>query len=375
MNSKTQYHPLYRHAGAGRHPDQSCFSWIPACAGMTKLAASLPGSNFLRRRQFLIALGACVLTAPFGSFAQQQGKIWRVGFLSQRNRPISFDSDIFGAFRQGMRELGYVEGKNLVIEWRFADSQYERLPGLALELAQMKMDVLVAGGNDAPLAMQKATTTIPIVMANASDPVGSGLIKSLARPGGNITGLTTISYDLGPKRLEMLLGMVPKLSRVAVLVNPANTVHTRSLKQVQAAAQKLGVKILPVEARTAPEIEKAFSVMAREKAGAVMVERDALFNQQVRQFAELAMKHRLPSIFGIREYVEAGGLMSYGPNNVDGFRRAATYVDKILKGAKPGDLPVEQPTTFELFINRKTAKALGLTIPQSLLISADKVIE
>ena len=286
------------------------------------------------------------------------------------------DSDVFyGPFRQGMRELGYVEGKNLVIEWRFADTHYERLAGLAAELVQMKMDVLVAGGNDAPLAMQKATTKIPIVIASASDPVGSGLIKSLARPGGNITGLSTISNDLGPKRLEMLLGMVPKLSRVAVLVNPANTVHTRSLKKVQAAAQKLGVKILPVEARTAPEIENAFSVMAREKAGAVIVERDALFNQQVRQIAQLAMKHRLLSITGVREYVEAGGLMSYGPNNADGFRRAATYVDKIFKGAKPGDLPVEQPTKFELFINRKTAKTLGLTIPQSLLISADKVIE
>ncbi len=327
------------------------------------------------RRKLLVALGAGAVVLPLRSFAQQQGKVWRVGFLSQRNRPISLDADIFGAFRQGMRELGYVEGKNLVIEWRFADSQYERLPGLALELAQMKMDVLVAGGNDAPLAMQKATTTIPIVMANASDPVGSGLIKSLGRPGGNITGLTTISYDLGPKRLEMLLGMVPKLSRVAVLVNPANTVHGRSLKQVQAVAQKLGVKILPVKTQTAPEIEDAFSVMARDNARAVIVERDAVFNQQVRQIAELAMKHRLPSIAGIREYVEAGGLMSYGPNNVDGFRRAATYVDKIFKGAKAGDLPVEQPTKFELFINRKTAKALGLTIPQSLLISADKVIE
>ncbi len=343
--------------------------------GADDVAESQVCSGRSTRRKLLIALGAGLLAVPLGALAQQQAKVWRVGFLSQRNRPISFDSEIFGAFRQGMRELGYVEGKNLVIEWRFADSQYERLPGLALELAQMKMDVLVAGGSDAPLAMQKATTTIPVVMANASDPVGSGLIKSLARPGGNITGLTTISYDLGPKRLEMLLGMVPKLSRVAVLVNPANTVHTRSLKNVQAAAQKLGVKILPVEARTAPEIEKAFAVMAREKAGAVMVERDALFNQQTRQIAELAMNHRLPSITALREYVEAGSLMSYGPNNVDGFRRAATYVDKIFKGAKPGDLPVEQPTTFELFINRKTAKALGLKIPQSLLISAEKVIE
>ena len=327
------------------------------------------------RRKLVIALGAGALAAPLRSFAQQPSKVWRVGFLSTRNRPISLDSDVFGAFRQGMRELGYVEGKNLVIEWRFADTHYERLAGLAAELVQMKMDVLVAGGNDAPLAMQKITATIPIVMAGASDPVGSGLIKSLARPEGNITGLSTISNDLGPKRLELLLGMAPKLSRMAVLMNPANTVHTRSLKKVQAAAQKLGVTILPLAARNAPEIENAFSVMAREKAGAVIVERDALFNQQVRQIAQLAMKHRLLSITGVREYVEVGGLMSYGSNNADGFRRAATYVDKILNGAKPGDLPIEQPTKFELFINGKTAKALGLTIPQSLLISADKVIE
>jgi ABC-type uncharacterized transport system substrate-binding protein len=329
----------------------------------------------ITRRKLLVALGVSVLATSLVSFAQQQGKIWRIGFLSQRPRPASLDSDIFGAFRRGMRELGYVEGKNLVIEWRWAEGKYDRLPELAAELVQMKVDVIVAAGAQDISAAQKATSTIPIVMATAPDPVGSGFVKTLARPGGNITGLSNLSAEVSPKHLEMLLSMVPKLSRVAVLVNPANPAHAMVLKSVQSAAQRTSAKILPVEARTAPEIEKAFSAMAREKAGAVIVARDGFFIQQVRQIAELAAKNRLPSISGYRNYAEAGGLMSYGQNPAESFRRAATYVDKILKGAKPGDLPVEQPTKFELLINRKTAKALGLTIPQSLLISADRVIE
>jgi putative ABC transport system substrate-binding protein len=274
-----------------------------------------------------------------------------------------------------MRELGYVEGKNLVIEWRFAEGMYERLPTLAAELVKMQVDVIVPAGTPMIIAAQKATTTIPIVFGGINDPVGSGFVKSLARPGGNITGLSNISVDISAKHLEMLLGMVPKLSRVAVLVNPDNSSHAMVLKSVQSAAQRTNAKILPAEARTAPEIEKVFSAVTGAKAGAVIVAGDALFNQQVRQIVELAAKHRLPSVGAIREYVDAGGLMSYGPSITESYRRAATYVDKILKGAKPGDLPVEQPTKFELFINRKTAKALGLTIPQSLLISADKVID
>jgi putative ABC transport system substrate-binding protein len=326
------------------------------------------------RRKLLIMLGAGALAAPLGSFAQQQGKIWRVGFLSLR-RPASLNSDFYGAFLQGMRDLGYVEGKNLVIEWRFADGKLERLPELAAELVKLKVDVIVAAGPQAISAAQKATVTIPIVMATAPDPVGSGFVKSLAHPGGNITGLSNISADISPKQLEMLLSIVPKLSRVAVLVNPTNSSHATVLKNVQGAAQRIAVTILSLDARTPQEIEKAFSAMAREKAGAVIVARDGLLIQQARQIAALAVKYRMPSIHGIREYVEAGGLMSYGPSLTDNFRRAATYVDKIFKGAKPGDLPVEQPTKLELIINGKTAKALGLTIPQSLLISADKVIE
>jgi putative tryptophan/tyrosine transport system substrate-binding protein len=326
------------------------------------------------RRKFIVALGATSLAAPFVSFAQQQGKVWRVGFLAGRHVD-SLDSDVFGAFPRGMRELGYVEGKNLVIEWLSAEGKYERLPELAAKLVQLKVDVIVAPGPPAISAAQKVTTTVPIVMANASDPVGSGFVKSLARPGGNITGLSDLSGDLNPKHLEMLLGIVPKLTRVAVLVNFENPSHALTLKSIQLAAQKSGVTILPAEARTPQEIETAFSMMTRQNAGAIIVPGDARFTPQYRQIAELAAKNRLPTISPRREYVEVGGLMSYGQNVADNFRRAAMYVDKIFKGAKPGDLPVEQPTKFELFINGKTAKALGLRIPQSLLISADKVIE
>ena len=322
------------------------------------------------RRKLLFALGAGALAAPLGSFAQQQGKVWRVGFLGT-STASGYAPE---ALRAGLRELGYVDGKNLVIEWRFAEGKNERLPGLATELVNLKVDVIVAQGRPATSAAQKATTNIPIVMGTIGDPVGAGFVKSLARPGGNITGLTNISGDISAKHLEMLLSMVPKLSRVVVLVNPENPSNTMALRNVQAAALRTGVTILSFEARAPQEIENAFSQMPRQKAGALIVTRDAFFNQQVRQIAELAAKNRLPTICGIREYVEAGGLMSYGQDQADSNRRAATYVDKIFKGAKPSDLPVEPPTTFELFINRKTAKALGLTIPQSLLISADKVI-
>ena len=327
------------------------------------------------RRKLLVALGAGALAAPLGSFAQQKGKVWRVGFLASRRVAVLDSDSTYGSFPQGMRALGYVEGKNLVIELRSADGKSEHLPGLAAELVRLNVDVIVVAGSPATSAAQKATTTIPIVMGSIGDPVGSGFIKSLARPGGNITGLSNIAGDLSPKHLEMLLSFVPKLSRVAVLVNPTNSSHSTILKGIQAAASRVGVNILPLEAGNPQEIENAFSMMAQQNAGAVIVALDAFFLQQGRQIAELASKNRLPSVSGSREYAEAGGLISYGQNIADHFRRAATYVDKILKGAKPADLPVEQPTKFELLINRKTAKALGLTIPQSLLISADKVIE
>jgi len=329
------------------------------------------------RRRLLIALVAAAL-APEALLAQSTpapGKVWRVGFLSERGRPDSLDSDIFGAFAQGMRALGYDEGKNLVIEWRFAGGKYEGLPGLAVELVRSKVDVIVVAGTQGTRAAQKATTTIPIVMGSTPDPVGSGFVKSLSRPGGNITGFANLAGDLSTKQFEMLLSIVPKLSRLAVLLNPDNPSHALVLKSVQAAAQKAGVAVLPVNARTAPEIETGFSAMAKDRAGAVILAADQFYVQQRRQIAALATRHRMPSIITNVDYAPAGGLMSYGENAHDRYRRVATVVDKIFKGAKPGELPVEQPTKFELIINVRTAKALGLTVPQELLVRADKVIE
>ena len=328
------------------------------------------------RRRLLIAFSASALAAPFGALAQQQGRVWRVGFLASFGRPASLDSSYLSGFVRGMRDLGYVEGKNLLVEWRFGDSKPERLPELAAELVQMKMDVLVGTAVDSPLALQKLTSTIPIVMASAGDPVGAGLIKSLARPGGNITGVSIIANELGAKRLDLLLAMAPKLSRVAVLVrDPASGIGSKALAIMQAAGKQRGVTIFPVQAKTPEEVATAFSSMRQQKTGALIVLLNPFFQQQRSQIAELAAKHRLPSMTADQIYVEAGCLMSYGASLTDSLRRAATYVDKIFKGAKPADLPVEQPTKFELVINRKTAKALGLSIPQSLLISADQVLE
>ena len=309
------------------------------------------------------------------AFAQQQGKVWRVGFLAQRHLDFVDTDYIYGPFRQAMRELGYVEGRNLVIEWRSAEGKAARLPELAAELVRLKPDILVAVATPAAHAAQKATTSIPIVMMAMSDPVGDGLVKSLARPGGNITGLSTMNDDLSLKLLEMLLSMAPKVTRVAVLVHPANASHTLVLKNIQAVAPKVGVKIYPVEASSPEEIANGFAVMIRQNAGALIVPREALFQQQRNQIAELAARQRLPSIASYGEYAESGGLMSYGQNIRENPRRAAIYVDKIFKGANPGDIPVEQPTIFELFINRKTANALGLKISNSMLVQATKVIE
>jgi putative ABC transport system substrate-binding protein len=328
-----------------------------------------------KRRELLVALGASAVM-PVPSFAQQERKVWRVGFLAPRSRPDSIDTDLYGSFVRGMRELGYVEGNNLVIEWRFADNSPNRLPGLAAELVRLKVDVLVTPGQASTSAAQKATTTQPVVMINAGDPLTSGFGASLARPGGNITGPTSLMEDYSPKQLQLLLDMLPKVSRVALLSNNfSNAVHATILKNLQAAAQKAGVTIVPVEAQDAQGLEKAFAVMVHESVQAVIIAQNPLFLQVRRQIADLAAKNRLPSIAAYPDYVQAGILMSYGHDNTENYRRAATYVDKILKGAKPGDLPVEQPTKFELIINAKTARALGLKIPQSLLVSADKVIE
>jgi len=328
-----------------------------------------------KRRKLIVALGAGALAAPFGSFAQPQGKVWRVGVLSQRTLgPL--DADVVGGFPTAMRGLGYVEGKNLVIEWRSAEGNYDRLAGLAAELVKTNVDAIVTVGGRPALEAQKATTTIPIVFGSANDPVGMGLVKSLAHPGGNITGLSNISSDFAPKLLEMLLSMVPKASRIAIVTNPENRTPYSLSKTIEAAAQGTKVTtILPMVARTPQDIEKAFALMGREKVDATILQSDGFFLQQRRHIVELAAKYRLPVISMRKAFVEIGLLMSYGPNTVNFYERAASYVDKIFKGAKPADLPVEQPNTLELVINRKTAKALGLAIPQSLLISATKVIE
>lgn len=323
------------------------------------------------RRNLLLALGAGALTAPLASFAQNQPKVWQIGFLVAD----SASTRLYDSFRQGMRDLGYVEGKTCVIRWRSADGKYERLPGLAEELVRLKVDVIVAGTTLSVQAAKKATTSVPIVMVAIPDPVGEGFAASLSRPGGNITGLSTIVTEASAKHVELLRVVIPNLSRVAVLINPSNPSDSLILEQINGAAFSSGVKVLPVEAGTAAEIEAGFSAMTRARAEAVIVAADSFFDVQRDQIARLAVKNRLPTIYSNREPTEAGGLMSYGQDLTDQYRRAAAYVDKILKGAKPSDLPVEQPLVLELVVNRKTAKALGLALPRELLLRADKLIE
>ncbi len=327
------------------------------------------------RRTFIISVAFVVSAAPLTGFAQQPGKVWRIGFLSAYSRRFLVDDGRFTAFLAGMRDLGYLEGKNLVIEGRYADGHYERLPEFASELTRLNVDVIVAAPSPAIRAAQQATTTIPIVFPATGDPVGSGFVASLARPGGNLTGLSNTTLDVAAKTLDLLRTILPRMSLVAVLANPGSSTEAAMLKSIAAAAQKMGVQVLTVEARTPGEIEAAFATMRQDRAEAVVVVADALMNMQRRQIAELAIKFRLPSITQGRIFASAGGLMSYGADTTESYRRAAAYVDKILRGANPGDLPVEQPTKLELVINLKTGKALGLTIPQSLLLRADEVLQ
>jgi putative ABC transport system substrate-binding protein len=328
------------------------------------------------RRRMLAALGLFALAAPLGGFAQQPPRIRRVGFLAARSRSTASNPDIYyDAFMQGMREQGYVEGKNLITEWRFAEQKNERLAELADELVRLKVELIVTHGTQATQAAQRATATIPIVAAAVIDPVGNGFALSMARPGRNITGMSLISSDASPKQLELLKLLLPKLSRVAVLLNPGNSGHLAVLKSLEAAAQKVGAKTLPAAASNPEEIERSLATAKRERADAVIILTDSFFIGQRHQITALAAKHRLASMFSYREDAEAGGLMSYGQNLADYYRQAASYVDKILKGAKAGDLPIEQPARFHLAVNRKTAKALGLALPQELLLRADEVIE
>lgn len=326
----------------------------------------------MNRRDSILALATLGVASP-AAFAQQHGRVWRVGFLS----PVTASSisENVDAFLKGMRDLGYVEGKNLLIEWRFADGQSERLPGMATDLAQSKVDVIVAAASPAISAARKATTTIPIVMATTGDPVGSGFVKSLARPGGNVTGLSNMGADIGSKLFGLLYSAVPKLARVGVMVTPTSTIYLEIWESVRTAAARAGVKTSRTEASSPVEIENAFSTMIRAGVDAVIVGASSLFVQRRQQIADLALKYRIPSMFGNSVNVEAGGLMSYGSKVTENYQRAAMFVDKLLKGASPSDLPVEQPVTFHLVVNLKTARALGLTVPQSLVLRADEVIQ
>ena len=324
------------------------------------------------RRKLLVAIGAGVLTTPLPVFGQQQSKVSRIGYLagdSVANNPHRLQ-----AFRDGMRELGYVEGKNLVIEYRWAEGKYERLPELAAELLRLSVGLIVAVGDPVVFAARQATSTTPIVMASVGDPVGRGFVVSLARPGGNVTGVSNFSANLAGKWLELLKEVVPTLSQVAVLRNAANPTHLLFWTEAQGAAVKLGLKLQTVEIRSREDLGEAFASVVRARSDAVVVLPDPLAGLEGRRIAELATSNGLPTMSTFKEQVDVGGLLSFGPNLTDNFHRAANYVVKILRGARPADLPVEQPTKFALFINLKTAKALGLTIPQSLLLKADEVI-
>jgi putative ABC transport system substrate-binding protein len=329
----------------------------------------------IERRAFIRAMAGGLLAAPCSAEAQQAAaKVPRIGFLALNP---GANPHLREAFLQGLRDLGYVEGRNVVIEYRSAEGKLERLRALAAELVALKVDVIVTGGGTpTALAAKEATRTLPIVFTSATDPVTDGLVTSLAHPGGNVTGLSNLAPELVGKCLEQLKEAVPQVSLVAVLWQPgAVGGRTDMLKPAEVAARALGVRVQFVEARGPADFDRAFSDMTRARAGALAVLGSAIFNSERRRLVDLAAKHRLPTVYTSRDFVDAGGLMTYGVNLADLFRRAAAYVDKTLKGTKPGDLPVEQPTKFELMINLKTAKALGLTIPPSLLQRADEVIE
>ena len=327
-----------------------------------------------RRRVLMVAAGT-LLVAPHSIVAQQPPKVWRIGVITTRARPVSLEADFLGAWVPRLRELGYVEGRDFTVEWRFADGNNERLPDLAAELMRLQPDLIMASGTPAARAMQKATSTIPIVIAGVADPVGFGLVASLARPGGNITGTSIMATDVSIKSLEFLLAFVPDLKQVAVLLNPTNPIDPVALKQVQASAVTVGVTVAAFEASNTGQIDAAFAAIAQSRAGALIVAPDPFLVNQARQITELAARSRLPAIYPFRPFVEAGGLMCYGQNIYENYRLAANYMDRIFKGAKPENLPVEQPTQLEFVLNRKAAEAMGLKIPQSIWLRANQVIE
>jgi putative ABC transport system substrate-binding protein len=327
----------------------------------------------MRRREFITLLGsAAAASPPFAARAQQSEKKYTVGILSAGGESTALSA----AFSDALRELGWVEGRNVVFEYRYAENRPERLPELAADLVRLKVDVIAAAGTLAPLAAKRATATIPIVMTAAGDPLGSGLVTSLARPGGNVTGMSLMAPDLGGKRLELLKDVLPRLSRVAVLWNAANPYSALVFKETQAGGQTLGIEVQSLEVRDPDDFDGTFEAVRRQHPEALITVEDPLTVGHRKRIADFAVAQQLPSLHGVREFAAAGGLMSYGASLADLFRRAAGYVDKILtRGAKPADLPVQQPTKFEFVINLKTARALGLRIPDKLVALADEVIE
>jgi len=326
----------------------------------------------MNRRKLLIALGAGALGAPFASFAQQQVKVRRIGFLGAISAS-GYASQMEG-FRSGLRDFGYVEGKNLVVEYRWAEGQYERLPELVAELIRSKVEVIVTHGTPGTRAAKQATTTIPIVMATVADPVATGIVVSFARPGGNITGSTFSSPELNAKRLDLLKEVMPQITQAAIILNPNNPLIATHIKETEIVAKAIKVGLQRFEVRGPDEFEATISSVARARINAVVVSEDPVLIANVARIAVLATKQRLATA-GNREFADAGGLIGYGVNFPAIFRRAAYFVDRILKGARPGDIPVEQATRFELIVNQKTARALGIKIPQSILVRADRVIE
>jgi len=324
----------------------------------------------MKRREFIALLGSTVAWPIVG--LAQQTKIYRIGVISAGS--VSASARAQPAFVQALSELGWVEGKNILFEYRYADNRLERLPILATELVGLNVDIIVAIGTLAPIAAKEATSTIPIIMASAGDPFASGLVTNLSRPGGNVTGVSMMSAELGAKRLQMLKELLPNLSRVAVIWNAVNPYAARDFKETVGAAQTLGVEVHSIEVRTPADFDNAYEAIARHRQDALMIVNDPL-TARYKELADFAIKNLLPSITSYREFADAGALITYGPDSADMRRRAASFVDRVLRGEKPGDLPVEQPNKFDLIINLRTAKALGLAVPPSLLARADEVIE
>ncbi|MGA8999590.1 MAG: ABC transporter substrate-binding protein [Pseudolabrys sp.] len=325
----------------------------------------------MKRREFITFLGCVAAAWPLAASAQS--KIPRIGFMG--NSTAALEANLVDAFREGLREHGYEEGRNIVIEYRWADGKYEQFPALVAELIAAKVDVIVTAGTPAALAMKKATTTVPLVMVAVGDPVGTGLVPSLARPGGNLTGLSSVAPDLEGKRLQLLREVVPALSHVAMFINSVNPFHVSSMRQARAAAKAMGIKLQLHDIRKSQDLDDAFAAIRKERPDALLILADRVFLHNRERMMDFTKEQRLPNVNAYKELVEVGGLMSYGPSYEDMHKRAAIYVDKILKGAKPADLPIEQPSKFTFIINLKTAKALGVTVPSQLLALADRLIE